>query len=83
MKDIICKICNTQIYLKRWLLKIKKSPEQKIQQKHLLTFLTNLGSNLVKKVPNFSNPYTSFLNQTHDIMKKNTLSITELKKAFF
>ena len=70
MKEVICKILNTQVYLKRWLLQIKKSPEQKLQQTHLLTLLTNPGPNLVKKVPNFSNPYSSFLNQTHGKMKK-------------
>ena len=46
-------------------------------------FFTNVGPNLAKKVPNSSNSFTSFLNQTHSIMEKNSLSINELKEAFF
>ena len=47
------------------------------------SFFTNVGPNLAKKVPNSSNSFTSFLNQTHSIMEKNSLSINELKEAFF
>ena len=46
-------------------------------------FFTNVGPNLAKKVPNSSNSFTSFLNQTHSIMEKNLLSINQLKEAFF
>ena len=46
-------------------------------------FFTNVGSNFAKNVPNSSNSFPSFLNQTHSIMKKNSLSINELKEAFF
>ena len=32
---------------------------------------TNVGPNLAKKkLPNFSNSFTSFLNQTHSMMEK-------------
>ena len=46
-------------------------------------FFTNVEPNLVKKVPNSSNLFTSFLNQIHSIMEKTPLSINELKEAFF
>ena len=35
----------------------------------LTTFLQNGRPNLAKKVPNFSKPFASFLNQTHSIME--------------
>ena len=46
-------------------------------------FFTNVGPNLAKKVPNSSKSFTSFLNQTHSIMEKNSLSINELNEDFF
>ena len=46
-----------------------------------MTFFTNVGSNLPKKVPNTSKSFTSFLNQTHSIMEKISLSTNELKEA--
>ena len=45
--------------------------------------MTNVEPNLAKKVPNSSNLFTSFLNQTHIIMEKNSVSISELREAFF
>ena len=38
---------------------------------------------LAKKVQNYANSFSSFLNQTHSILKKNSLSINELKEAFY
>ena len=35
-------------------------------------FVIKLGRNLRKKARNSSNPYTSFLNQTHNLMRKNS-----------
>ena len=50
-----------------------RSNEQKVQ----------LPPNLAIKVPSLSNPFTSFLNETHSIMEKQSLSKNELKEAFF
>ena len=36
-----------------------------------------------KKVPNYSNPFTNFVNQTHSIMEKNSLSIDQVNEALF
>ena len=41
-------------------------------QKNLKFFLTNVGPNLAENVPNSSNQFTSFLNQTHMIMEKTS-----------
>ena len=45
-------------------------------------FFTNIGSNLAGKLPNSLNSFTSFLNQTHSILEKKSLSINKLKEAF-
>ena len=81
MKELISKACNTESTLpiklvieKREVSEIKNMAEE---------LFTNVGPNLTKKVPNSSNSFTSFLNQTHSIMEKNSLSINELKEAFF
>ena len=42
----------------------------------------NVGTNLDKKVPNSSNSFTSFLSR-HTVSWKNSISINELKEAFF
>ena len=39
----------------------------------------NIGPNLAEKLPNSSNPFTSFLNQSDNIMEKKLLSINELR----
>ena len=41
-------------------------------QKNLKFFFTNVGPNLAENVPNSSNQFTSFLNQTHMIMEKTS-----------
>ena len=65
------------------LLKKKEITEIKDVAEKFNDFFTNVGPNLAKKVPNSSNSFTSFLNQTHSIMEKNSLSINELKEDFF
>ena len=45
-------------------------------------FFTNVGPNLAKKVPNFSNSFTSFLNQKHDIMENLAIN-KRVKGGFF
>ena len=65
------------------LLKKKEVTEIKDIAKEFNNFFMNFGPNLAKKVPNSSNSFTSFLNQTHSIMKKNSLSINQLKEALF
>ena len=64
-------------------MKKKEITEIKDVAEKFNDFFTNVGPNLAKKVPNSSNSFTSFLNQTHSIMEKNSLSINELKEAFF
>ena len=55
--------------LKSLLLK-KKKTEMKDTAEEFANFFTNVRPNLAKKVPNSSNSFTSFLNQTHSIMEK-------------
>ena len=73
----------SQVYLKGLLLKKKRNTEIKDIAGEFNNFFTCVGPNLAKKVPNSSNSFTSFLNQTHSIMEKNSQSINELKEAFF
>ena len=64
------------------ILKKKKTELKSIVEEFNNSF-TNFGPNLAKKVPNSSNSFTSFLNQTHSIKEKNSLSQNELKVRFF
>ena len=84
MKELIGKARNTESSLPIKLV-IEKTDLTEIKDiaEEFNNFFTNVGPNLAKKVPNSSNSFTSFLNQTHSIMEKNSLSINELKEAFF
>ena len=50
----------------------KEVTEIKDITKKFNNFLEKLGPNLGKKAPNSSNAYTSFLYETHNLMRKNS-----------
>ena len=84
MKEIIGKARNTESSLPiKLVIEKKEVTEIKDIAEKFNNFFTNVGPNIAKKVPNSSNSFTSFLNQTHSIMEKNSLSINELKETFF
>ena len=84
MKELIGKACNTESSLPiKLVIEKKEVTEIKDIAEEFNNFLTNFGPNLAKKVPNSSNSFTSFLNRTHSIMEKNSLTINELKEDFF
>ena len=83
MKELIGKARNTESSLPIKLVIEKEVTKIKDIAEGFNSFFTNVGRNLAKKVPNSSNSFTNFLNQTHSIMKKNSLSINELKETFF
>ena len=84
MKELIAKTRNTESSLPiKLVIEKKEVTEIKDIAEEFNNFFTNVGQNLAKKVPNSSNSFTSFLNQTHIIMEKNSLSINELKETFF
>ena len=84
MKEIIGKARNSESSLPiKLVIEKKEVTEIKDIAEKFNNFFTNVGPNLAKKVPNSSNSFTSFLNQTHSIMEKNSLSINELKETFF
>ena len=84
MKELIGKARNTKSSLSiKLVIEKKEVTEIKDIAEEFNNFFTNVGPNLAKKVPNSSNSITSFLNETRSIMEKNSLSINELKEAFF
>ena len=85
MRELIGKIRNNESSLpKKFVIEKKKeTTEIKDIAGEFNNFFTYAGPNLAKKIPNSSNSFTSFLNQTHSIMEKNSQSINELKEAFF
>ena len=84
LKELIGKARNTESSLPiKLVIEKKEVTEIKDIAEEFNNFFTNVGPNVAKKVPNSSNSFTSFLNQTHSIMEKNSLSINELKEAFF
>ena len=84
MKELIVKVRNTESSLPiKFAIEKEEVTEIKDIAQEFNNFFTIVGPNLAKKVPNFSNSFTSFLNQTQSIMEKNSLSINELKEAFF
>ena len=84
MKELIDKIRITESSLPiKLVIEEKNITEIKDIAEEFNNFFANVGSNLAKKVPNSSNSFTTFLNQTHSIVKKKSLSIHELKDAFF
>ena len=84
MKELIGKILNTELTLPKKLVMEKKGiTEIKYIAKEFNNVFTNIGPNLAKKLPNSSNSFNSFLNQTHSILEKNSLSKNKLKEAFF
>ena len=83
MKELIGKIRNVESSLpKKLVIERKEITELKDVSEELNNFFTYVRSNLAKRFPNSSNPFPSFLNQTHSIIEKNSLSVIELKKAF-
>ena len=83
MKKLKGKARNTESSLPiKLVLEKKEVTEIKDIAEEFNNFFTNVGPNLAKKVPNSSNLFTSFLNQTHCNGKKLTIN-KELKEAFF
>ena len=84
MKELIGKARNTESSLPiKLVIEKKEITEIKDIAEEFNNVFTKVGPNLAQKVPNSSNSFTSFLNQTHSIMEKNSLSINDLKEAFF
>ena len=71
MKELIGKARNTESSLPiKLVIEKKEVTEIKDIAEEFNNSFTNVGPNLAKKVPNSSNSFTSFLNQTHSIMEK-------------
>ena len=77
MKELIDKIRITESSLPiKLVIEEKDITEIKDIAEEFNNFFANVGSNLAKKVPNSSNSFTTFLNQTHSIVKKNCYRYT-------
>ena len=73
MKELIGKARNTESSLPiKLLIEKKEVTEIKDIAEEFNNFFMNVGPNLAKKVPNSSNSFTSFSNQTHSITEKKT-----------
>ena len=84
MKELIGKIRNTESSLPKtfFIEKNKYITEIKDIAEEFNDFFTNVGPNLVKKVPYSSNSFNSFLNQTHSIMEKKLANNKRVKGGF-
>ena len=47
------------------------------------TFLTNIGAELAKNIPNASRPFESYIKKVDTTMPTDPLTINEVKKASF
>ena len=47
------------------------------------SFFTNIGKNLASKIPNAPTPFECFVNKSDFVMETKTLSMNELKDAFY
>ena len=47
------------------------------------TFLTNIGAELAKNIPNASRPFESYIKKVDTTMPTDSLTINEVKEAFF
>ena len=46
-------------------------------------FLTNIGAELAKNIPNASRPFESYIKKVDTTMPTDSLAINEVKEAFF
>ena len=83
MKELIGKIRNTASSLpKKLVIEKKEITEIKDIGEEFHNFFSNVGPKLANKVPNSSNSYTTFLNQTHSIMGKKLAIDKRVKGGF-
>ena len=47
------------------------------------TFFTNIGSEMAKTIPNVSRPFESYIKKVEATMPTDSLTINEVKEAFF
>ena len=47
------------------------------------TFFTNIYAELAKNIPNASRPFESYIKKVHTTMPTDSLTIDEVKEAFF
>ena len=84
MKELIGKTRKTGPHLKGKLL----INEQEVSGKEEManefnSFFTNIGTELAKNIPNASRPFESYVKKADTIMPTDSLTINEVKLAFF
>ena len=84
MKELIGKTRKSETYLPRKLLIYKQEVSDKEEiANEFKIFFGNIGAELAKNIPNASRPFESYIKKVDTIMPTDSLTINEVKEAFF
>ena len=84
MKELIGKTRKSEPHLpgKRLIYEQEVSGKEEIANE-FNTFFTNIGAELVKNIPNASSLFESYIKKVDTTMPRDSLTINEVKEAFF
>ena len=82
MKELIGKTQKSEPHLRGKLL-INEQEVSGKEEMSLILFFTNIGAELAKNIPNASRPFESYIEKVDRTMPTDSLTINEVKEAFF
>ena len=84
MKKLIGKTRKSEPHLPGKLLIKEQEVSGKVEMANKFnTFFTNIGAELAKNIPNASRPFESYIKKVDMTMPTDSLTINEVKEAFF
>ena len=84
MKELIGKTRKSEPHLPGKLLINEQEVSGKVEiANEFNTFFTNIGSEMAKTIPNASRPFESYIKKVEATMPTDSLTINEVKGAFF
>ena len=84
MKELIGKTRKSEPHLPGKLLINEQEVSGKVEIANKFnTFFTNIGAELAKNIPNASRPFESYIKKVDTTMPTDSLTINEVKEAFF
>ena len=84
MKELIGKTRKSEPHLPGKLLIKEQEVSGKVEIANKFnTFFTNIGADLAKNIPNASRPFESYIKKVDATMPTDSLTINEVKEAFF
>ena len=84
MKELIGKTRKSELHLPgKLLINEQEVSGEEEMANEFNTFFTNVGAELAKNIPNTSRPFESYINKVDTTMPTDSLTIYEVKEAFF